>query len=314
MNYIGIDLGGTTIKAAVVTREGNILLKGSCPTNSTGSFEHIVRDMGLLCHKLVKDAGLTMDDITAAGVGIPGIANSSTGIVHYVCNLGWNNVPFSTELRKYIDKPIFLTNDANAAALGEAKFGASKQYSDSVFITLGTGVGGGVIIGGKLFEGNMSAGTELGHMKIAQNGIQCNCGRKDCWEVYSSASAIIRETKEAMRKYPASSLWKHSDEIDEVDGKTVFDAAAEGDAAAQEVIDVYIQHLGEALINIANIFRPEIILIGGGLSAQSAILLPPINKMMDEYVHGGNVYAKVLVEAATLKNDAGFLGAVALCL
>lgn len=314
MNYIGIDLGGTAIKAAIVTGEGKIHCKGSYPTNNSKSFEDIVHDMGSLCHTLVKDAGMTVDDIAAAGVGVPGIVNSQTGIVHYVCNLGWNNVPLRAELGKYIDKPIFIANDANVAALGEAKFGASRQYSDSVFITLGTGVGGGVIIGGKLFEGNMSAGTELGHMKIAHQGIPCNCGRKDCWEVYSSATAIIRETKQAMSNNPESSMWEVSEDIDKVDGKTAFLAAAQGDKAAKAVIDDYIYYLGESLINIANIFRPEIILIGGGLSAQSAVLLPPINKMMDDYVHGGNDYAKVLVEAATLRNDAGFLGAVALCL
>jgi len=313
MYYLGIDLGGTYIKAAVVTRGGEIIRKGSVKTGAHREFPEIVAEMGALCLKLIGECGLNTDDIISAGVGSPGTINSQNGIVTYCSNLDWHDAPLTAGLGKHIGKKVFVSNDANAAALGEALFGAGKSYKHSIFITLGTGVGSGVIIDGKLFEGNKSAGTELGHVKLGDQKRPCACGRLDCWETYSSATALINDSKAAMQKDKNSIMWDIAKNIDAVDGKTVFRAADRGDAAAQAVLDNYIYYLGEALINFANIFRSEAIIIGGGISAE-ACLIPPLQAMMDKYIYGGQKIASVKVVRASLGNDAGVLGAASLAI
>ncbi|MDR3318623.1 MAG: ROK family protein [Clostridiales bacterium] len=312
MLYLGIDLGGTNIKAAVVDGEGVIIKKGSHKTDAKRGSLYVIKDMGQLCVRLLEEAGIALDGISAVGVGAPGTIDSDNGVVYYSNNLEWRNVPLADELRKIIDKPVYISNDANVAALGEAMFGASKGCTDSIFVTLGTGVGGGVILGGKLFEGNKSAGAELGHVKLGDAKRQCTCGRYDCWETYSSATALIRDTKEAMRRNKNSAMWELAGELDKVDGRTAFTCAKHGDSAAQAVVNEYLYYLGEALINLANVFRPQKILIGGGISGEGEYIIKPLQKSMDECIYGGQQAASVRVELASLKNDAGILGAAAL--
>lgn len=315
MYYIGVDLGGTNIKAAVISDSGKILAVDFVKTALPRSADAIIADIGGLITKVTNDAGLSADDIEAVGVGSPGIIESQKGLIIFGNNLDWNKVPLADELARYTHKPIYISNDANVAALGEAKFGAGDGYNNVVFITLGTGVGGGIIIDGKLFEGWQSAGAELGHHKISNKGYPCTCGRLDCWEVYSSASALIRDAKEVMQKHSSSLMWEMvKGDINKVEGRTAFDAADKGDKYAADIVSDYLENLSDGLVNVANIFRPEVILIGGGVSNRGDKLIDPLQQLTDKKVYGGLLSPHVLIKRATLGNDAGMIGAATLAM
>ena len=230
--YIGIDLGGTNIKAGVVNENFEIVAKTSIKTNCPRPSEEIMDDMAKVSLMAVEQAGLTMNDIEWVGVGTPGIANSSTGIVEYSCNLDFHDVPMADYLSEKLGKPVFVDNDANAAAYGEFVAGAAKGANNAVAVTLGTGVGGGIIIDGKIYSGSNFAGAELGHEVIVVDGAQCSCGRKGCFEAYSSASGLIRMTKEAMEEDKDSIMWPMSEEDGHVSGRLAFNAMRKGDASA----------------------------------------------------------------------------------
>ena len=229
--YIGIDLGGTNIVAAVVDEDYNIITKASTKTNRPRPAEAIADDMAAMAIKAVEDANLTMDQIEWVGVGTPGIANSSTGIIEYSNNLGFENTPMAKLIQKHIDKPVFIENDANAAAYGEYVAGAAKGAKNAVCITLGTGVGGGIIIEGKIYAGSNFGGAEIGHTVINLNGPKCSCGRCGCFEVFSSATGLIRMTKEKMDVCPDSLMHKITEERGgKVSARTSFDAMRQADA------------------------------------------------------------------------------------
>ena len=271
MYYIGVDLGGTNIAAGIVNSEFQIVKKGSIPTNVAGrTAEEIIKDMGALCDSLVKDAGLTFDDIEYVGIASPGAIDPVRGVVNYANNLPFSRFPIADTLKKFIPvKKVLVENDANAAAKGEAVAGAAKGVGDVVMITLGTGVGGGIIIDHKVYSGFNYAGAELGHIVIEYNGRQCSCGRKGCWEAYSSATGLINMTKEKLAECEAKGIptlmTDFVKEEGKVSGKTAFAAMKKGDAPAKEVVDMYIGYLGCGLSNIINIFQPEILVIGGGI-------------------------------------------------
>ena len=271
MYYIGVDLGGTNIAAGIVNSEFQIVKKGSVPTNVAGrTAEEIIKDMGALCDSLVKDAGLTFDDIEYVGIASPGAVDPVRGVVNYANNLPFSRFPIADTLKKFIPvKKVLVENDANAAAKGEAVAGAAKGVGDVVMITLGTGVGGGIIIDHKVYSGFNYAGAELGHIVIEYNGRQCSCGRKGCWEAYSSATGLINMTKEKLaeceEKGIPTLMTDFVKEEGKVSGKTAFAAMKKGDAPAKEVVDMYIGYLGCGLSNIFNIFQPEILVIGGGI-------------------------------------------------
>lgn len=221
----------------------------------------------------------------------------------------------ASELRKYVDLPVKISNDANVAALGETKFGAGKAYSDTVFVTLGTGVGGGVIIENKLFEGYRSKGAELGHMVIVRGGEPCACGRRGCMEAYASATALIRDTKRAMEKDKTSAMWDFvGGSLDAVDGRTSFECAKKGDKAAMEVVENYVKYLGEGVCNFINIFRPQAVILGGGVCAQGEYLLKPLREFVEANTYGGDTVPETEITVATLGNDAGLIGAASLML
>ena len=266
MYTIGIDLGGTNIVASVVDDDYNIIGTSKTPTNSPRSADEIFDDIADVCEEAVKTAGLTMEDIDSVGMGTPGTVNQD-GVIEFANNLAFNNVPARTMLAKRINKPeekVFIENDANCAALGEAYAGCGNGAKDFVAVTLGTGVGSGVIIGGKIVNGVNYAGGECGHMVIVVDGEQCSCGRKGCWEAYASATALIRQTKKAMEEYPDSLMHKLAKEEGKVSGRTAFDAMRLGDIAGIKVVDDYIKYVACGLINIVNALQPEIICIGGG--------------------------------------------------
>ena len=301
--YIGIDVGGTAIKGAVIGADGKLYGEDSVPT-ATG--EGIVNCIVTLVNRLRK---MNSEEVKGVGIGCAGVIDSEGGKVVLARNLSLENFPLVKLVRDRIDLPVKITNDANVAALGEAKFGAGKDYKNSILVTLGTGVGGGIVIDGKLFEGNKSAGAEIGHMVIERGGEMCSCGRRGCFEAYSSATALKRQTKRAMEEDAGSAMWRKYTS-DTVTGKTAFEYM-DSDTAAREVVDRYIEYLACALSNLANIFRPEVIMLGGGISKEGERLTAPLQKILDREIFAA-AYAPVKVTVATLGSLAGAYGAAAL--
>ncbi len=306
--YAGIDLGGTFIKCGIIDSTGRLLKKGSVATS--GEYSDIAKDMANLALNLAEEAGVTLSGI---GIGAPGTVDGKNGVILYSNNLHWNNVPLSKDIEKITGVKVSMTNDANAAALGEYAFGAGKQYDNIIFITLGTGVGGGIVIDGRLYEGLGGAGAELGHTVIHVNGESCTCGRKGCLEAYTAASALVRQGKAYMKEHDDTLLHELCDgNIDELNGKIFFDAVRKGDAGANEVYDKYLDYLSIGLVNFANIFRPDAIILGGGISAEGELLTKPLEERMNRDIYGGNEYAHVKILTSNLANDAGLFGAAKL--
>lgn len=308
MNYVGIDIGGTGIKAGLISENGEVIKKSKIPTGKTRNPNMIIDDIGKQILDLTKGY-----EYQAVGVGCPGAIDSAQGIVNYSNNLYWKNVRFTEELSKFIKKPIKISNDANVAALGEAKFGAGKEYHDTVLFTLGTGVGGGIVIGGKLFEGYGSMGAEIGHSVVCANGAACTCGRKGCLEAYASATALIRDTVYAMQTDFNSSMWAFcGNDLNKVDGRTSFECAKQGDVTAKKIVDNYIFYLAEGITNIVNVFRSQAVILGGGVCAQGEYLTAPLQKLVDASRYGGADSPRTIIKIASLGNDAGILGAASL--
>ncbi len=314
MYKIGIDLGGTNIVSGVVDENYNIIAKARIKTNSPRPSGEIVADMIESAKQAVSKAGLTFADIDCIGVGCPGSIDPKEGVVIYSNNLDFNDVPVTRMIEEKLSKKVFIENDANAAAYGEFVAGAGKGSENFVMITLGTGVGGGVIINKKLFSGFNYAGAELGHTVIVENGEECTCGRKGCWEAYASATALIRQTKAEMERNKNSYMWKLCDgNIDKVDGLTAFDAMRKGDASGKSVVDNYISHISTGIVNMINIFQPEILCIGGGICNEGEVLTNPINEVLKRENYARDVELKAQVKTAKLGNDAGIIGAAYLC-
>lgn len=311
MYYIGVDLGGTNIAAGVVSEDWKLVVKSSVKTNVDDP-DALVKDMADLIKKVISDAGISVSDIKSIGIGSPGTIDSKNGVVVYANNINFHNFPLAEKLKKFIDLPVFMSNDANVAALGEFVAGGAKEYNSAVMVTLGTGVGGGIILDGKIWEGYKSAGAEIGHTVIAVDGEQCSCGRKGCWEAYSSATALIRDTKRAIEKNPSSLMAEIAENDGKVSGKTAFSAAKKGDSVAQEVIDNYIKHLAEGIANILNLIAPEVVLLGGGIAYEGENLLVPLRKKVKSLVYGTDDSMHGEIKSATLGNDAGIIGAAAL--
>ena len=310
MYTIGIDLGGTNIVASVVDDDYNIIGTSKTPTNSPRSADEIFDDIADVCEEAVKTAGLTMEDIDSVGMGTPGTVNQD-GIIEFANNLAFNNVPARTMLAKRINKPeekVFIENDANCAALGEAYAGCGNGAKDFVAVTLGTGVG----IGGKIVNGVNYAGGECGHMVIVVDGEQCSCGRKGCWEAYASATALIRQTKKAMEEYPDSLMHKLAKEEGKVSGRTAFDAMRLGDIAGIKVVDDYIKYVACGLINIVNALQPEIICIGGGICNEGETLMKPLRRFVQSERYSIHSKIQTKIVKAELGNDAGVIGAALL--
>ena len=307
MYYLGIDFGGTNIAAGIVDEKGNIIKKDSTPTLKERDSEEIINDMINVSLKVLKDANLTISDIEGVGVGCPGIVDNKCGIIKHLSNIGMTNFPLRERLSQVFKTRINIENDANAAALGEYKRYGENSNS-FIFVTLGTGIGGGIIIDGKIYSGFNGAGAEIGHMKIEINGIPCPCGCDGCWEQYASVTALIRNTKEAMDKNPQSMMHKWVKENGKVSGRTAFECAKAGDETAKEVVDNYIKYLATGLISIINVFQPERIVIGGGISKEGDYLLNPIKQIVYDCKYN-NYVEKTKIEIARLFNDAGIIGA-----
>lgn len=308
MYYIGIDIGGMSVKIGIV-ENGKLKMSQSFVTEPQKGYAHMIKVMADTVKELIATAGLDLINLGGIGIGVPGTADSKRGIVTVAVNIGWKNVPIVEEMNKYFDVPVAISNDANCAALGEQRYGGGAGYDSAIFITLGTGVGSGIIYDNKLIEGNGSAGAESGHMVIEIDGESCNCGRSGCWESYASATALIKQTKRAMENDPNSLMHEVMKEQGKVNGRTAFIAMKKGDLTAKRVCDQYIKYIAIGLINLGNIIHPEVFIIGGGISHEGDVLIKPLQKYIDNYCYGSGLNPPIKVKQAVLGNDAGIIGA-----
>ena len=313
MRYaIGIDIGGTSIKYSLVGEDGSILKKEAIRIDKKITGEETITRLGKAVNQYIATLGQKIEGI---GVGCPGAINSTAGICDYSSNLHWKNLPIVFMLSQITGLPVKMANDANVAALGEYAFGVAKGYRNVVLVTLGTGVGGGLVLDGHLFEGKDGKGAELGHMIIEENGRECSCGMKGCLEAYASVTALAKATREAMEKHPETKLIDYAvSKGGRIDGRTAFETAKLGDPVAIAVREDYLDHLATGLINFCNIFRPDIILLSGGLSNQKEELTEPLRERLAAKHFGFERTPEVLVKVASLGDLAGIYGAAALIL
>ena len=310
--YAGIDFGGMSVKVGLFDDRANLLTKLSAATSKEDGYAATVEKTVQTVRGACAKAGVPAAQLAAVGMGTPGVIDGENGIVVRWTNYGWEDKPFAADLEKGLGVPVRVTNDANAAALGEAKFGAGKKYKSSILLTLGTGIGSGIVLDGKLFEGTCGGGAEAGHMVIESGGVPCPCGRRGCFEQYASATALIRDTKRAMFENKNSALWRIAGTPENVDGRTAFDGMRAGDAAAKQVVEEYISCLAEGVTNLVNIFRPEAILLGGGISGEGEALLAPLRRRVGERLYVDAARIPLALVRAALGNDAGIWGAYAL--
>lgn len=310
---IGVDLGGTTITAGLVDEDLKILEKVTCDTNLPRPSEEVEQSIAELCREVAAQGGVSFDQIKWVGIGTPGSVNGPEGIVEFNANFGYNNWPLAANMQALLGCRVYIENDANAAAYGEYIAGAAKGAKYAVAITLGTGIGCGVIIEGKIFSGYNHAGAELGHMVIVKDGRPCMCGRKGCWEKYASARALTEDTREAMRQHPDNMMWGLvGGDLNKVNAKTAYDGMRAGDELATEVVKHFTDAVGCGLTNVVNIFQPEIVCIGGGISKEGEILLAPVREYIDREEYARDSHKRVTLKTAQLRNDAGVVGAASL--
>ena len=306
--YIGIDVGGTNLKAGLVDTSGQILSVVRTPLYFQ-SVEALAETLASLALDAIEKAGQTVSAVESVGIGIPGAV--SGGTVLYTANIPMRDVPLERLFRRHLDLPVFLGNDADCAAVGEYLLGAGKGTRDFLVITLGTGIGGGLILGGKLQSG-MGCGGEVGHMVIEKNGIPCSCGRRGCWEAYASATGLVRMAQEAMKAHPESLLHPLS-QPSGLEGRTVFEAAEAGDSTALELCGTYVSYLAEGLTNLINILHPEVAAIGGGIAAApERFLLSPLREFIKQNCFGRHAGRVPEIVTAALGNHAGIVGAALL--
>lgn len=318
MYRIGIDLGGTNIAAGIVNESFEIICKTNIPTGAERPAAEIAADMAAICHTVCEKAGIDPSEIASVGIASPGIANHDDGIIEYCCNIpSFRKFAICDAVKAGFPAPcVFVENDANAAAWGEVVAGSAKGTKDSIMITLGTGVGGGIIIDGKVVSGFNYAGAELGHIVIEVDGVQCGCGRKGCWEAYSSATALIRMTREKLEECEAAGRKTVMTDMvaaaGKVSGRTAFDAKRAGDEAGAEVVAKYVHYLAQGISNIINIFQPEVLSIGGGVSGEGDYLLDMLVPLVRAGVYGQGIVKGTDIRIASLGNDAGIIGGAVL--
>ncbi len=303
---IGIDLGGTNIAGGLVSDDGTITCKYSVPTDSSRGASGICEDIIALIRKIHAESGDC--SVSSVGVGVPGQVDSDSQLVIYCNNIPLNNVDLKGTIERETGIPAFIGNDADAAALAEVTIGAARDFRDAVMITLGTGIGSGLIFNNRVYSGCNGAAGEIGHMSIVPDGIPCNCGRRGCFELYASATALKRRTCEAMEKNPESKLWDIAGSLEKVCGKTAFDAMRMGDAAGAEVVGTYIRHLATGILNVINLLQPQVIIIGGGISKEGETLLAPLREIVAKERYSRGTSQTELI-TAKLGNDAGIIGA-----
>ena len=313
MYKVGVDLGGTNISVGVTDENWNIIGRGQRPTLAPRAAEALFNDMADAVREAVADAGLTMVDIESVGIGAPGSLDKTKGSIEFSNNLGFHHVPARALLVHRLRCPVYLDNDANCAALGEALAGSGKGVDSFVAITLGTGVGSGIVIGGKIVNGVNDAAGECGHMVIAIDGAPCNCGRNGCWEAYASATALIAQTKAAMLLHPESKCWALAGgDIEAVNGRVAFDAWRAGDPVGTQLVENYMHYLAVGLGNLINALQPDMICVGGGIGHEGENLLAPLRELIKAERYTRYAEKQTELVSAKLGNDAGIVGAAAL--
>lgn len=310
MNYLGIDLGGTNIVAAVVNEKYEIISEAKNPTLCPRPWKEILDDVAKTALEAAKMANHKISDFPFVGIGSPGVISVETGTVIAAVNLGFENVPLTKYLSEKLEVPVILENDANAAAYGEFKAGKAKNTENFIAFTIGTGIGSGVVLDGKIYRGTNGIAGELGHNVIKLGGRQCSCGRKGCIDVYASATGLITTTKEAMEANKESLMWQLSEgDVKKVTGITAFKAARQNDKTALEVVNSYIEVLAAAITNIINTFQPDMITIAGGISKEGDYLLNPIKKLVEKESLKNSTKPFPKIEIAELQDKAGVIGA-----
>lgn len=312
MIYAGVDIGGTNIKIGLVDGEGNIIADNSIKTNAGRPHSEILDDIVADIRRLCDNAGVDFHEVDGIGLGIPGIVDQRTGTVSYCANLGWRDIPVTHLIEVISGKHAEAANDANCAAWGEYMYGSCRGMRNVILITLGTGVGSGIILDGKLFGGIATAGGEAGHMIIVKDGLQCNCGLRGCWERYASATALVEQTKAAIEAHPYSLMAEIARRNGKITARTAFAALEKGDAEAKKVVDRYIDYVVTGLINLGNIFHPNAFVIGGGVSNEGAPLIAPLEDKLNAGLIASAHNPRVRVLQASLGNKAGLMGAAAL--
>ncbi len=308
--YAGIDLGGTNIAVGIVDEEYRIVGRAKKKTNAPRPAQEIADDMAEATRLAAADAGLTLAQIEWVGIGTPGTVNQDTGEIEYSNNLQFHRVHMTRLIKERLGLSVYIENDANAATYGEVLAGAAKGVRNVIGITLGTGVGGGIIIDGKIYSGTNFAGGELGHTVIVYDGRPCTCGRKGCFEAYSSATGLITMTREYLRDNSNDGMWLYCDhDITRVNGRTAFDAMRGGLASGRQVVAQYISYLACGVINMINIFQPDILFIGGGISKEGETILAPLRIIVEKERYTKNSIKNTELVAAQLGNDAGIIGA-----
>lgn len=311
MMRIGVDVGGMSIKFGLVNEKYEIVARKVIDTHrETQSAEEIIARMATAVKELLEENGLTQADCEGIGIACPGTSDPVNGVIVYSNNIEWKNVPILKMLRESLHLPMALANDADAAALGEVLDGAAKGKQNAVLLTLGTGVGGGVIIDRKVFSGPLRGGCELGHMVIARDGKQCTCGRKGCLETYASATALMEGAREMAAMHPESLMNElGGNNPENITGKIIYDAKKRGDAAATSVVENYEENLSIGIANLVNVFRPEIFILGGGVSAQKEYLTDALWSRVKGMCFGGELGEVPPIVTSRLGNDAGIIGA-----
>ena len=311
--YLGLDVGGTNMVAGVVDENHQIIAKESIPTQAGRTIEEITTDMAEVSKKAVLKAGLQMEDISSWGIGMPSYVNPKTNLLVHANCFGWKNVPIYDYLKKHISLPTYIANDANCATYGEVLAGSASQYTDAIMLTLGTGVGGGIIMGKRIYSGADNMGAELGHTKLVYNGERCTCGQKGCLEAYCSSTALIRIMKETLQENKDTLIWKLCGEDEnKVNGEILFEAARQGDSLAKQIVDDYISKLAAGISTFITIFRPQVIILGGGIAHAGDLLLKPLNEKLHTCTFAAEEIGIPQVIRAELGNDAGIIGAALL--
>lgn len=310
---LAIDIGGTSMKGALVDRQGHLSSRFVVPV-VPGEEQESALDRLIASAKESLQSLSEGDRVIGIGCGVPGGINTFTGVCDYASNLGWKNLPVARILSDKLSLPCKIDNDANAAMLGEIQFGQEKAYRNAILLTLGTGIGGGIFVNGQLYVGNEGKGAEIGHMVIVAGGIPCPCGRKGCFETYASATALTREAKKAIEAHPESLMAEEVRKGVKIDAALPFECAKKGDEVAQQVVDQYIEYLGVGCLNLIDIFRPEVIVLSGGVSKQGENLRQPLERYLEKFGYGFGVdkAPKVDVKISRLGADIGIYGAAAL--
>ena len=312
MFSLGVDLGGTNTAAAVFDEGYKILGRGNVSTRSDVTPEGVANSIFSACEAALSSCSLSFGDVSGIGIGSPGVIDAENGVIEYWSRYDFRAVPMAQLVKARTGVSVRMDNDANAAALGEFIAGAGKGSRDMIAVTLGTGIGGGAVIGRRIYAGFNHAALELGHMSIGIGGKKCTCGREGCFEAYASVTALIEQTRDAMQENPESAMWTFAKTLDKVDGRTSFDAMRAGDAAAKKVVDQYIEYLACGLVNIVNIFQPEILCVGGGISNERETLFAPVRAILDREDYARSLAKRTKLVRAQLGNDAGLYGAAAL--